>query len=97
MHRIWAANQPGSDGSVAVERGDNWLLLNRDAGSIGMIPLTRGEYVLLSALRERSALGDALQAAVEAEPGFDSLAALARASERGVLADFDIEWQKDDQ
>jgi len=90
VHHIWEANQPERDGSVVIEREEVWLLLLRGAAGIEMIPLSCGQYALLSALQAGATISTAVTAALEAEAEFDPQAALAKEIERGTLVDFTL-------
>jgi hypothetical protein len=88
VHRIWQANQPGADGSVARDSEPARLLVLRGPVAIEMLSPSPGEFALLSALRAGSTIGAAVAAALEVDAGFDPQSALAAHIARGVWADF---------
>lgn len=90
VHRIWEANQPEHDGSAVLDTEETRLLVLRVSAGIEMISLSRGGLAFLSALGAGRAIVSALEAAMEAEPGFDPRDALAMQTARGTLVDFSI-------
>jgi hypothetical protein len=88
VHRIWQANQADAEGYASLDAGPARLLVLRGVHGIDLIPLASGEYALLSALARNETLARAVEQALATEPDFDPVAALARALQRGLIADF---------
>lgn len=88
---IWAANQPGCDGMVVLEPDPAYLLLRRTVSDIEMLPLSSGEYALLSALSTGAVLGEAIVCAIQVEPRFNLQNALAQAMTRGLFVGMQVD------
>ncbi len=78
--RIFEVNQPDyqGDDAVSLDRGGESLLIIRRGFDVRVEPLPAGEYALLAALAASAPLGDALCAAVGAQPDCPVGAVLAR-------------------
>ena len=88
IHRIWAANQPDQDGALEIAQEDTWLLMQRRADAIELLPLERGEYVFLHSLQAGKPLAAAMAAALEADSAFNPNETLPRMVMRAILVDF---------
>lgn len=88
IHRIWAANQPVEDGALTIAQEDTWLLLQRRADAIELLPLAHGVYVFLHSLQASQPLAAAMAAALEADSAFNPNVILPRMVKRAVLVDF---------
>ncbi len=68
--RIFEVNQPDyqGDDTVSLDLGGEFLLVIRRGLDVRVEPLSAGEYALLAALAASAPLGDALLAAVGAQP-----------------------------
>jgi hypothetical protein len=87
VHRIWRANQADAEGYASLDAGPARLLVLRGVHGVDLVPLPGGEYALLSALARSETIARAVEQALAAEPDFDPAAALARALQRGLIAD----------
>ena len=67
--------------------GPDRILVHRPGWRAQVASLARGEFRFLAAARDGAALGDALQAGLAEEPGFDAGAALARWVAAAVIVD----------
>jgi hypothetical protein len=69
---IWAANQPyaASDATINVGRGGDNALITRALRSTSIAPIPVGAAVFLQGVLDRRPLGLALEAALDADPGF---------------------------
>lgn len=78
--RIFEVNQPDypGDDAISLDRGGESLLIIRRGFDVRVELLTAGEYALLAALAASAPLGDALLAAVGAQPDCPVGAVLAR-------------------
>lgn len=78
--RIFEVNRPDypGDDAVSLDRGGESLLVIRRGFDVRVEPLPAGEYALLAALAASAPLGDALCAAVDAQPDCPVGAVLAR-------------------
>lgn len=91
--RIWQVNQPGWRGEQTValaEGGAQWLVIRRRL-EVKIEPCRAGEYAWLEHLAAGRPLGEATEAALAAEPGFDLTACLRRHIEQETIVDFDLE------
>lgn len=88
IHRIWAANQPDQDGALEIAQEDTWLLVQRRAGAIELLPLGHGEYAFLHALLAGQPLAAAVAAALAADGAFNPNETLPRMVMRATLVDF---------
>jgi hypothetical protein len=87
--RIFEINQEDYQGDASVdlaEGGVQALVIRREL-TVVVEPLAAGEAGLLTALAAKQTLGDAVQAALTAQPDFDLTAALADHLRRGTLVD----------
>ncbi len=84
---LWDAEDLANDFPA---EGDCMLVL-RPGDKVDVILLSPGDHAFLSALADGSLLGEAVEAAVAAEPGFDLTASLAAHLERGTFAGFDLD------
>lgn len=85
---IWRAHQPGGDpGSVDPGAGPTWLLLHRAGRGVALEPIGAADYRFLESLQAGGTFGEAFDAGLAADGGFDVAAALRRAVGRGLLAD----------
>lgn len=77
---IWRVNQPDFQGdqSVDLDAGGVQLLLLRSGEDVAIHPLGPGEYRMLTELARCRTLGESVEAALEADPGFDLQGFLAR-------------------
>jgi hypothetical protein len=75
---IWAANQPdaGSDATIDIGRGGDNALITRVLRSTGIVAIPAGAAVFLQGVLDRRPLGLALEAALDADPGFELEATL---------------------
>lgn len=78
--RIFEVNQPDypDDDTVSLDRGGESVLVIRRGLDVRVEALTAGEYALLAALAASAPLGDALQAALDAQPDCPVGSVLAR-------------------
>ncbi len=78
--RIFEVNQPDyqGDDTVSLDQGGEFLLIIRRGFNVRVEPLSAGEYALLAALAASAPLGEALLAAVGAQPDCPVGAVLAR-------------------
>ncbi len=75
------------DAHVDLNEGGVQVLVIRRELTVTVEPLAAGEAGLLTALAEKQTLGDAVQAALTAQPDFDLTATLADHLRRGTLVD----------
>lgn len=89
LARIWTVHQDDFAGKIEVDldAGPDRVLIHRPRWRVQVLALAPGDYRLLQSASAGAALGRALEAAVEAEPGFDPAAGLARWVEAGVIVD----------
>jgi hypothetical protein len=87
--RIFEINQEEYNGDVSVDfnAGGARVLVIRRELTVFVEPLAAGEAELLTALAKKQTLGDAVQAALIAQPDFDLTATLADHLRRGTLVD----------
>ena len=80
VHRLWELNQPGVewDEDFDIESGGVRLLVRRSGFEVELEPLEEGVFVLLVALTDGAALGEAYERALDGCPDFDVAAALQR-------------------
>ena len=88
IHRIWAANQPAQDGALEIAQADTFLLVQRRAGTIEMLPLDIGEYAFLHALQAGHPLTSAVAAALTVNCEFNPNEIWPRHVARATLIDF---------
>ena len=89
LARIWEVHQEDYAGKIAVDldAGPDRILVHRPGWRVQVSPLAPGEYRFLAAARDGAALGEALEAALSAVPGFDASTALARWVAASVIVD----------
>jgi Putative DNA-binding domain len=94
VDRIWRAHQGDGDlaGLDLAQDAGCRLLIDRQpegnqSGAIRMLMVGTGEFALLEALCAGSALGEALAAALTADPDLDLPGVLARHLQRGTFCD----------
>lgn len=90
--RIFELNQPDyqGDDTVSLDRGGESLLIIRRGFDVRVEPLSAGEYALLAALAASAPLGDALLAAVGAQPDCSVGAVLARHIATGTFTQLQV-------
>lgn len=88
IQRIWAANQPEQDGALEIEQQDTWLLVQRRAATLEILPLAQSEFEFLQALQAGQALAPAVAAALAVDSAFNPNETLPRMVMRAVLVDF---------
>ncbi len=90
--RIWEVNQPSYRGQDTVDLalGRTMLLVRRPGHAISVDPLWPGEFALLSRLAAGDTLGEAVESACAAEPGFDLGEALHRNVRSAILVDVGV-------
>ncbi len=86
--RIWQANQPAHDGDdhVSLDEGADALVVHRRADGVTIARIAAAEHAFLSALMREAHLGDAVDAAVAIDAGFDLGAALRTQIAEGLVA-----------
>jgi hypothetical protein len=86
--RIWRANQDdrAGDESVSLDAGPDRLLVRREASGVTIERLDPATHAFLAALAAGSPLGEAIEAALRADAGFDLQSALARRIVDGTIA-----------
>ena len=86
--RLWQVNQPDhqDDDRVSLDEGGQALLIRRDEHGIALESLGNGEFGWLSALAAGAALGNAIDAALEADAAFDLGTALSTHIAGGTIA-----------
>ena len=91
--RIFEINQEGYQGDAHVDlsEGGVQVLVIRRGLTVVVEALAAGEAGLLTALAEKHTLGDAVQAALTAQPDFDLGTTLAEHLRRGTLVDCNSE------
>lgn len=85
--RIWRANrvESASDESIDLGSGGDSVLILRAARHVEFHRLPAGQFALLERLAQGASLGDALEAALAADPAFDLTEALRRFISLGVF------------
>ncbi len=85
--RIFEVNQPDypGDDAVSLDRGGESLLIIRRGFDVRVESLPAGEYALLAALAASTPLGDALLAAIDAQPDCPVGTVLARQIAAGTF------------
>jgi hypothetical protein len=86
--RIWQANQADSPANerVSVDPGSDRLLIRREPGGVTIERVGAGEYAWLAALSAGLSLGEAIEAAQDADALFDLGTALRARIEDGAIA-----------
>jgi hypothetical protein len=84
VEAIWRAHQPGgrTPGNI---RAESRTLICRPAWRAEVLPLSRGEFAALDAIRTGADLGTALETAQDAETAFDPAVGLSRWLGRGAF------------
>jgi len=87
--RIWQANQDDDAGDrrVSLDAGPDRLLVRREPDGVTIERIGTGEYAWLGALAAGLPLGEAIEAAQDADPSFDLGTALRARIEDGSIAD----------
>lgn len=90
--RIWQTNQDDYKGEwlINLDEGGCWLLLNRPALEVEMIPLNEAEYLFLTLLEMKLTLKQAVEQVLLKEPNFAVQAVLQHWLAKGLLTDFYI-------
>jgi hypothetical protein len=86
--QIWRVNQPscGGDARVDLGEGGDRLRVRRDAGTVGIERLDAGTFAFLRQIQSGSSLGEAFEAAQQANSTFDLAAALSGHIGAGTIA-----------
>jgi hypothetical protein len=85
--RIWQAHQQAGEPALRIDLAEGrtrHLILRRDV-TVGMKPLSAGEFRLLEALDAGARLGEACEAALQTEPGLGLAAVLTEHLECGTF------------
>jgi len=87
LERIWTVHQDDYEGGIDVDlgAGPDRILVHRPKWRAQVRSLAPGDYRFLNCARQGTALGEALEAAVAEDPGFDASLALARWVDAGVV------------
>ena len=85
--RIWQANQGDCTASqrVSLDAGPDGLLIRREPDGVTIERVGAGEYAWLAALAKGFSLGEAIEAAQDADSSFDLGTALRARIEDGVI------------
>ena len=85
--RIWQANQDDyvGDERVSLEGGPDRLLIRRETGGVTIERIGAGEHAWLGALAAGLSLGEAIEAAQDADASFDLGTTLRERIEDGVV------------
>ena len=88
LARLWAVHQEDyvGDTDIHVQRGFDRVLILRPRWRVEVRAVAPGDYRFLAEAGRGAALGHALQAAAEVDPGFDPASALALWVSRGVVS-----------
>lgn len=88
LARIWTVHQDGYEGEIDVDlnSGPDRVLVHRPRWRALVRWLAPGDYRFLDCARQGATLGEALEAAVAEDSGFDPSLALARWIDAGVIA-----------
>jgi hypothetical protein len=86
--RIWQANQGDCKAGepVSLDAGPDLLLIRREPDGVTIERVGAGEYAWLAALAKGFSLGEAIEAAQDADSSFDLGTALRARIEDGVIA-----------
>jgi hypothetical protein len=86
--RIWQVNQPTHEGDdhVGLDEGTEALVVHRGGDGVTIARIAAAEHAFLSALMREAHLGDAVEAAVANDAGFDLGAALRKHIAEGIIA-----------
>jgi uncharacterized protein len=90
LAHLWTVHQDGYAGELDVDldAGPDRILVHRPRWKAEVRALAAGDYRFLAAAQAGATLGDALEAAVSDDSGFDPAGVLARWLEAGVVVDF---------
>jgi hypothetical protein len=90
--RIWRSNQPGCDPDAQIDlsAGGEWLEVRRVAEDVVMRPLDAATYVLRTRLAAGDPLDLAAEAALEANPSCDFVAAFRDLFAEGLVVDIAV-------
>lgn len=88
LARIWKVHQDDYDGAIEVDldAGPHRILVHRPRWRVQVHGLSRGDFRFLKAAAHGAPLGEALEAALDEDPGFEATTALARWVDIGVIA-----------
>lgn len=88
LARIWTVHQEDYEGEIAVDlaAGPESILIHRPRWRVQVRRVARGDFQFLDAARRGAPLGEALEAALGGDPGFDAATALVRWVDAGVIA-----------
>ena len=86
--RIWQANQGDCTARerIALDGGPDRLLIRRESDGVTIERVVAGEYAWLAALAAGLSLGEAIEAAQDADASFDLGTALRARIEHGAIA-----------
>ena len=90
IHYIWRANQPGAPVGLTMDlrRRKLYLLIRRQAQTVVIETLDRGDFSMLNLLATGHAFDDARRSAIATQSDFDLAAFLQRHVAAGVFAEF---------
>jgi len=88
LARIWTVHQDDYEGEIDVDlrSGPDRILVHRPRWRAQVRSLAPGDYRFLDSARQGKTLGEALEAAVAEDPGFDPTLVLAGWVDAGVIA-----------
>ena len=91
LARIWRVHQEDYDGAfdVDLDAGPDRILIHRPRWMAEVLALEAGDYRFLAAAHAGASLGEALEAAVAEDSGFDPSVALVRWIDGGVVVELD--------
>lgn len=92
IDRIWRANQPGADPGATVDLGAGGVCLEirRRGDDVVFRALDGGAHALRARWFAGSGLGEAMEAALEADPQFDLARGLRDVLDEGIVIDLEI-------
>lgn len=90
--RLWQMHQAngGQDQQVDLAAGGDRLLVIRPQQRVEIVPLGRGEYILLHSLAQGKSLAEACDAALCQEPDFDLVGILQKHVQHATLVGFQV-------
>jgi len=83
---IWRANQPDADGAVDLGGGEARIEIRRVDDDVVFRALPAGTFAFRAALASERTLEDAVERALDAEPGFDLASEIRALLDERVLA-----------
>jgi uncharacterized protein len=88
LARIWTVHQDGYEGEIEVDldAGPDRILVHRPKWRAQVRALAPGDYRFLDMARQGKTLGEALEAALAEDAGFDASLALARWVDAGAIS-----------